>query len=49
MQEAYKEIGSVSLEITEKLAEEVISLPVQPLLSEEQIRFVVSTIEKFYQ
>ncbi|TFG19903.1 MAG: DegT/DnrJ/EryC1/StrS family aminotransferase [Promethearchaeota archaeon] len=49
MQEAYKDMRSVSLEITEKLAEEVISLPVQPLLSEEQIRFVASTIENFYQ
>lgn len=47
MQEAYKEMGNISLEMTEKLSNEVISLPVQPFLSEEQIRFVASIIEKF--
>jgi perosamine synthetase len=49
MQEAYKDMTGVSLAVTEKLAGEVISLPVHPLLSEEQIRFVASTIENFYQ
>lgn len=49
LQDVYKGKGSVSLEATEKIANEVISLPVHPLLSEEQIRFVASIIEKFYQ
>jgi dTDP-4-amino-4,6-dideoxygalactose transaminase len=49
MQEAYKDMAATSLANTEKLADEVISIPVHPLLSEEQIRFVASTIKKFYQ
>ncbi len=49
LQDVYKNKEHAPLENTVKLANEVISLPVQPLLSEEQVRFVASTVKKFYQ
>ncbi|MBN2157334.1 MAG: DegT/DnrJ/EryC1/StrS family aminotransferase [Candidatus Lokiarchaeota archaeon] len=48
-QQVYKEIKTISLKHTEKAADEVISLPIHPLLTDEQIQFVASTIEKFYK
>ena len=49
LQEVYKGKVATSLDITEKAANEVISLPVHPLLSDEQISFVADTIKKFYK
>ncbi len=48
-QQSMKNAGiAVKLPVTEALAKEVISLPVHPLLSREQIEFVAKTIKVFY-
>ncbi len=45
VQESVKALGvNVSLPVTEKIAKEVVSLPVHPLLSREQVEFVISVI-----
>lgn len=46
----YLEIGyeNVSLPITEKLSESVISLPIHPLISEEQIEYISKIIYNFF-
>ncbi len=48
-QQSMKDAGfAVKLPVTETLAKEVISLPVHPLLSKEQVEFVARTIKAFY-
>jgi len=36
------------LPLTEKLAKEVISLPIYPELTQEQVEYVINSIQKFY-
>jgi len=43
-QEAYKEFSNVSLPIAEKLAKEVLSLPISPVLSQESMDRVVTAL-----
>jgi len=38
-----------SLENSEKLCEEVLSLPIEPLLTENEIEYVVSKVKKFFE
>ena len=38
-----------SLENSEKLCEEVLSLPIEPLLTESEIEYVVSKVKKFFE
>lgn len=45
-QEAYSEYKEQSFPIAEKLAQEVLSLPVHPGLSEEEIGFIVKAFEE---
>ncbi|NMC04196.1 MAG: DegT/DnrJ/EryC1/StrS family aminotransferase [Candidatus Lokiarchaeota archaeon] len=48
-QQSMKSAGiTARLPVTEALAKEVISLPVHPLLSREQLDFVAKTIKSFY-
>ena len=48
-QEYYRKLGiKDSLPVTEKACNEVISIPVHPHLSEDQIKFVADTIRKFH-
>jgi perosamine synthetase len=48
-QQSMKNVGIVAkLPITEALAKEVVSLPVHPMLSKEQLEFVAKTIKGFY-
>jgi dTDP-4-amino-4,6-dideoxygalactose transaminase len=47
-QEVYAKLGVKDLLETEKASKEVISLPVHPLLSKDQIKFVAETIRKFH-
>ncbi len=49
MQDVYRSNTYTPLTVTEQVANEVISLPVHPLLTEEQIEFVSIIIKKFYQ
>ncbi|OLS16118.1 MAG: glutamine--scyllo-inositol transaminase [Promethearchaeota archaeon CR_4] len=49
MQPFYKNMGNIpSLPVSEQVAKEVISLPVHPFLTVEQVDFVIATIKAFY-
>jgi len=51
MQKAYLSFGYKhgDFPITEMLSEEILTLPLSPQVTEEQIEFVVANIEKFYK
>lgn len=46
-QAAYKEWNHLSFPITEKIHEEVLSLPISPVLRTEEVKIVVSSVNKF--
>ncbi|KAF2516853.1 DegT/DnrJ/EryC1/StrS family aminotransferase [Flavobacterium salilacus subsp. salilacus] len=46
-QEAYKEWNSLSFPITEQIHNEVLSLPISPVLTDEEIKTIVETINNF--
>lgn len=46
-QDAYKELNSYTFEKAEKYANEIVSLPMYPGLTEEMLRYVVDVINKF--
>ena len=46
-QDAYKELNSYIFEKAEKYANEIVSLPMYPNLTEEMLRYVVDVINKF--
>lgn len=46
-QECYKEYISLNLPITEKIHKEVISLPISPVMTDEEIRKVVKVINEY--
>ncbi|MBI1978594.1 MAG: DegT/DnrJ/EryC1/StrS family aminotransferase [Candidatus Aenigmarchaeota archaeon] len=50
LQKAYRQLGykEGDFPVTEKLSKEVLSLPMYPELTEEQIRFVVEKIKSFF-
>ncbi|MHA1889403.1 MAG: DegT/DnrJ/EryC1/StrS family aminotransferase [Promethearchaeota archaeon] len=48
-QQSIKNLGySMRLPVTERIAREVLSLPIHPNLNDDQIHFVVSTIKEFF-
>jgi dTDP-4-amino-4,6-dideoxygalactose transaminase len=46
-QRAYQSINHLSLPLTERIHEQVISLPLNPVLSEEEITYIIDTINQF--
>lgn len=46
-QECYREMSDISLPITEKIHEEVLSLPISPVMSKEEVERVVEVLNKF--
>lgn len=46
-QEAYKEMNHLSFPITEKIHEEVLSLPISPVMSDEEVKKVVDVMNNF--
>ncbi len=46
-QEAYKDWNSLSFSITEKIHNEVLSLPISPVMSDEEVSSVVQIINEF--
>ena len=48
-QAAYKEWGHLSFPITEKIHNEVISLPLSPVLSREDMQYIVDTVNKYVE
>lgn len=46
-QEAYKEYGHLSFPITEQIHNEVLSLPISPVMTQEEIKQVVEAVNSF--
>jgi dTDP-4-amino-4,6-dideoxygalactose transaminase len=46
-QEAYKEWNNLSLPITEKIHNEVLSLPMSPVMTDEEIKYIVYKINSY--
>lgn len=46
-QEAYKELNHLSFPLTEKIHEEVLSLPISPVMMEEEVNFVIEKMNKY--
>jgi dTDP-4-amino-4,6-dideoxygalactose transaminase len=46
-QAAYKELSHLSFPITEQMHEEVLSLPISPVMEEEEVDFVIKTLNNY--
>lgn len=46
-QQCYSELNSYSLKTTEKLSKEILSIPLNPLMSESDVRYVIECMNKF--
>ncbi|HHY6257827.1 TPA: DegT/DnrJ/EryC1/StrS family aminotransferase [Salmonella enterica] len=46
-QQAYNELHDLSLPLSEELHHEVVSIPMDPTLTEEQVSYVIDTLNKF--
>lgn len=46
-QKAYSEFSHLSLPLSERLHQTVISLPISPVMTEEQINFIIETVNSF--
>ncbi|MCW4468344.1 DegT/DnrJ/EryC1/StrS family aminotransferase [Flavobacterium sp. MFBS3-15] len=46
-QEAYPELNNLSFPITEKIHEEVLSLPVSPVMNKEELQKIIETINSY--
>jgi len=46
-QQAYSEWNNRSFPVTEKIHREVLSLPINPILTEEEISFIINTINEY--
>lgn len=46
-QEAYKEWNHLSLPITEKIHQEVLSLPISPVMTDEEVEKVIALVNKY--
>jgi dTDP-4-amino-4,6-dideoxygalactose transaminase len=46
LQAAYQHFPKTSLEVTNQLSQEVISIPMHPYLTEEQLHFIVDTVQR---
>ena len=47
-QNCYKNVGEDNFPITDQLSREVLSLPISPDLSNEEVEYVISAIQKFF-
>lgn len=46
-QEAYKEMNHLSFPITEKIHQEVVSLPISPVMGDMEVDIIISVLNKF--
>lgn len=46
-QEAYKEMNSLSFPITEQIHQEVLSLPISPVMNDEEVEKVVALLNRY--
>ncbi len=47
LQEAYAELSELHLPVTERIHKQILSLPISPMMSESQIRRIVSVLNSF--
>jgi dTDP-4-amino-4,6-dideoxygalactose transaminase len=48
-QDAYREeFSEVFLPVTEKIANQIVSIPVYPELTDEEVDFVIETVKRFF-
>ncbi len=47
-QEAYKGFKNLNLPLTEKIHDEVISLPISPVMTNDEVNYVISTINSYH-
>jgi dTDP-4-amino-4,6-dideoxygalactose transaminase len=48
-QKAYEEYGTVSLPVTEAMHREVLSLPISPVMSDDEVGYVIDTLNRYKQ
>ncbi|HBC5139332.1 TPA: DegT/DnrJ/EryC1/StrS family aminotransferase, partial [Escherichia coli] len=46
-QQAYQNMSSLSLPITEQIHDEVISLPISPVMSEDDVNYVIKMVNDY--
>ena len=46
-QQAYKQLNNISLPITEKIHNEVLSLPISPVMTDEEVEKVAQAVNSF--
>ncbi|MCZ5067719.1 DegT/DnrJ/EryC1/StrS family aminotransferase [Escherichia coli] len=46
-QQAYQNMSSLSLPITEQIHDEVISLPISPVMSEDDVNYVIKVVNDY--
>ncbi len=46
-QEAFNELNNISLPLTEKIHEEVVSLPISPVLNEDEVSKIISVVNSY--
>lgn len=46
-QQAYQELKDLNLPLTERIHEEVISLPLNPVLTDEEVGYIIHTVNQF--
>ena len=46
-QECYSEYASLSLPVTEKIHKEVMSLPISPVMTDDEVKKVVEVVNEF--
>ena len=46
-QKAYAEFNGLSFPITEKLSEEILSIPINPIISKDELKIIVKTLNNF--
>ncbi|HAX1637986.1 TPA: aminotransferase, partial [Escherichia coli] len=44
---AYQNMSSLSLPITEQIHDEVISLPISPVMSEDDVNYVIKVVNDY--
>lgn len=49
LQEAFSELRESILPVTEKIHKEIVSLPISPVLSEEEISYIISVINSWHE
>ena len=49
LQPAYKELNNITLPVTERISEEIISVPIYPELEENEVDHVINKIGEFYR